>query len=65
MRSILRKTLGVLCILAGMLLGFIPLLPGIVLVLLGVHLLGLSFLSRERVEDLIARFRRKKTDDTD
>ena len=59
MRTLFRKIIGVLLILMGMLLGFVPFIPGIVLVLLGLQLLGLPLVNWERVKEF---FRRRKDD---
>ncbi len=60
MRTLFRKLIGVLLILLGMLLGFVPFVPGIVLVLLGLQLLGLPLVNIERVKEF---FKRRKSND--
>lgn len=56
MRSIARKTSGVLCIAAGCAFGLLPFVPGILLVIVGAELLGI----RERAWERIKSFGRRK-----
>lgn len=63
---ILRKLVGVLLILVGVISGFIPLIPGFVLVLLGLHLLGIPFLSWSALKERVRAWwspRRDKQED--
>ena len=55
MRTLLRKLLGVLLIVLGIFFGFVPFVPGIVLILLGLQLLGMPIIPLERVKSFFQR----------
>jgi len=58
--SILRKIFGVLCIFAGIFFGFVPLIPGFILVFLGLELLGIPLIQWEKIQEY---FRKKKKEE--
>lgn len=61
----MRKFLGVLCIIAGALLGFVPLVPGIVLVLLGLELLGIPVIPWKRMVEVWRARKEKRKESKD
>lgn len=61
-RTILKKLLGVLCIICGALLGLVPLVPGIVLVVIGLDLLGVPILPWQRIKTFFRIPGRKELD---
>jgi len=56
-RKATRKTIGVFSISLGLLFGILPLVPGILLILVGLELLGLREATIAKVKSI---FRRKK-----
>ncbi len=62
-RLLLKRIAGALCLLAGILLGFLPFVPGVLLVLFGLELLGLPIVPWERVKNY--RFGRRKRPEGD
>lgn len=61
--GILKKALGVLCIVAGIVFGILPFVPGILLVFVGLELLGAPIVPWERIRALRDRSRRGKSDE--
>ena len=56
-RKATRKTVGVFSISIGLLFGILPLVPGILLILVGLELLGLREATIAKIKSI---FRRKK-----
>lgn len=57
MINLLQRLSGIALIIAGTIAGFLPFIPGFVLVLLGLELLGLRAVVMERV---VVRYQRWK-----
>ena len=72
MKKIVKKSIGIICIILGFLALVTPLTPGSWLILIGLEILGLGFLldgrlsrflkgkNKERFENFIKKFRKKK-----
>lgn len=60
MHPFVKKSLGVLCIVLGILFGILPLVPGVLLIIVGLELLGLRLLFSDRLKET---FRRKKKEE--
>ena len=72
MKKIVKKSLGIICIILGFLALVTPLTPGSWLILIGLEILGLGFLldgklsrflkgkNKERFENFTKKFRKKK-----
>lgn len=60
MHILLKRVVGVLCVLLGIMFGFLPFVPGIILVLFGLELLGLPLVPWEKVQRF---WKRKRSDD--
>ena len=60
---LLRKLLGALLIVLGVLFGFVPFVPGIVLILLGLQLLGMPIIPLERVKGFFRRDQKNPSPD--
>ena len=56
MKTIIRKSIGIICIILGFLALVTPLTPGSWLILVGLEILGLQFLLGDR----FSRFLKKK-----
>lgn len=56
-----KKILGVLCVIAGIFFGFVPVVPGFVLIFIGLELLGVPIVPWETLKSY---FKRKKEDET-
>lgn len=61
-RLLLKRIAGALCLVAGILLGFLPFVPGVLLILFGLELLGLPLVPWEKVKEFSFRRRNKKDD---
>ena len=73
MKKIVKIPIGIICIILGFLALITPATPGSWLILIGLEILGLGFLledklarflkgkNKERFENIIKKFRRKKT----
>ncbi len=59
MRSVLRKTLGILCLVIGLFCLVTPLTPGAWLIFVGLELLGLGFLIPKKLRELWNRWAEK------
>lgn len=72
MKKIIKKSIGIICIILGFLALITPFTPGSWLILIGLEILGLGFLldgklarflkgrNKERFENFIKKFRKKK-----
>lgn len=59
MRALLRKFLGILCIMIGAAFGILPFVPGILLIFVGLELLGVPLIPWEKLQSY---WRRKGRD---
>lgn len=62
MRPWLRKILGVMCILGGILFGIFPFVPGVLLIIIGLELLGIVLIPWDKLTWFT---RKKKTGEDD
>lgn len=50
MRALLRKGTGIFLIIAGIVMAFLPILPGFVFIAIGLELLGVTLLPWKRIK---------------